>query len=139
MEANTNFPGSPSFDTGNKDSPDTEANPKTWQTGFCECYKDFGTFLKALACPCIVYGKNMLQFHGTGDWVHYCCTYAQNCYCIFGCKFRQNIKKRYRINGDELFDLCVHTFCCSCALAQEKREMNLRGGEYKTTYPVQYL
>ena len=43
------------------------------------------------------------------------------------------------IHGDELFDLCVHTFCCSCALAQEHREMNLRGGEYKITDPVQYL
>ena len=130
IEANGKFPGSPSFDQ-EKQSPSNSPLPsKTWKTGFFQCHKDCCTFLKALVCPCIVYGKNMLKFHGTGDLVQYCCAYIQNCYCLFGCKFRQNLEKKYRIEGDELLDLCAHTFCCSCALAQENREMNLRGGDY---------
>jgi hypothetical protein len=53
-----------------------------------------------------------------------------SCHCFLGCSGRNEIRKRYGIEGDSFMDCCIHTFCVPCALTQEKREIENRGNVF---------
>ncbi|KAL2912482.1 hypothetical protein HK105_208054 [Polyrhizophydium stewartii] len=46
-------------------------------------------------------------------------------YGLFDCfgSNRSTIRAKYNIMGDSCADCCIHTFCATCALTQEKREV----------------
>jgi Cys-rich protein (TIGR01571 family) len=48
--------------------------------------------------------------------------------CLWG-NTRTRIRTRYGIPGDGCTDCMAHLFCCCCALVQEAREIEMRGGE----------
>lgn len=50
------------------------------------------------------------------------------CCCIWA-STRSRIRARYGINGDWCGDCCAMLFCTCCALTQEAREIEMRGGE----------
>ncbi|KAL2912490.1 hypothetical protein HK105_208062 [Polyrhizophydium stewartii] len=45
------------------------------------------------------------------------------CWCCLGGSNRSTIRAKYNIMGDSCADCCIHTFCATCALTQEKREV----------------
>ena len=70
----------------------------------------------------------------SGDWYRRILGYKDDG-CIFHCSARDRVLKLYGIThrSSECQNTCLETyFCAPCALAQERREIVIREGEYNS-------
>jgi len=87
--------------------------------------------LKVCLCPCAAYGEIDNQLNNTG-----CCVPCLKFMCCAPCcgaffihsKTREQIRVKYNLQ-ESCFNDTIATCCClgSCALCQEKRELEARG------------
>ncbi|KAF8891469.1 PLAC8 family-domain-containing protein [Gymnopilus junonius] len=122
---------------------------REWSSDLCAfCDDNLGTCCNALWCPCMVYAGNKARVEyldekdgvlpdeerGTcsGDcWIHGLLTVFTGCVggWVLQIPTRTSIRHRYAIAGDGLDDCCAVMCCCApCALAQERREIELEEG-----------
>lgn len=107
------------------------APPSEWQNSLCGCCDDCGSCIVSFIFPCVQYGQNRALLTN-GSCVGDCICYALLApfalsWCL-GCSERAQVRAKYNIIGGQCDDCCAHFFCTPCALAQEYREMNQRGG-----------
>ncbi|KAF8257531.1 PLAC8 family-domain-containing protein [Lactarius quietus] len=118
---------------------------RDWSFGLFKCTDECGLCCWSTFCPCVVYTKNKqrlrhLQDHGTplpgggGRYTTECSIYG--CLILPGYSWvllignRESIRSRYSIRGGTLDD-CLTTWCCrSCALTQERREIELEENSF---------
>ncbi|KAI8903275.1 hypothetical protein EDD86DRAFT_195822 [Gorgonomyces haynaldii] len=101
-----------------------------WSSGLFDCFGDLSTCLMAFICPCYVYAKNKQVLNGTGtiapDCLLYCGGMEFGCCGVNACigaQTRHDIRKQRNIGGSQAQD-CLTSWCCySCALTQEKHEI----------------
>jgi len=128
---------------GNKNTLNRPYGPdgkRDWSFGLLDCFSACGPCCLATWCPCVVYSKNRqrlhnLQYQGTplpggGE------TYDDQCFINGGLTClglgwvmqidqRTKVRERYGISGSAVGD-CLASCCCpTCALTQERREIEL--------------
>ncbi|KAJ3019998.1 hypothetical protein HKX48_001455 [Thoreauomyces humboldtii] len=104
--------------------------PKDWTYGLFSCCGDIGTCCFAMCFPACAYGKNKQALNKSDGCCGDCCIYAcvgpfAPCIAAGG---RASIRSKYNISGGGCSDLCAHCCCYSCALTQEKREIDAMVG-----------
>ncbi|KAJ3034333.1 hypothetical protein HDV00_005188 [Rhizophlyctis rosea] len=101
--------------------------PKNWAATLFDCFGEGAFCLFAWCCPCCAFGRNRQMLNKTDEWLGDCCVYciAQTfgCWSCIGAGSRAAIRTKYNITGDANHDWLVHCCCTSCALTQEKREI----------------
>ncbi|KAH9276127.1 hypothetical protein BASA83_001400 [Batrachochytrium salamandrivorans] len=100
--------------------------------GLFDCFSDCSTFVLSFCCPCILYGKNQQRAHNKEgcclDACLYCASFSFYLQPVVGWYGRSKIRDATNISNDEtLTDLLTHFCCASCALTQEKRELDAAG------------
>ncbi len=101
---------------------------REWKHEMWKCYEDPLTFIRACICPCVVYAdlREMLEPEQSyfNSLVLYVVTFPMFKHFLLGGAQRVIIRGRFFIHEDEhLGDYCNHLWCYSCALTQEKREL----------------
>ncbi|KAL2912487.1 hypothetical protein HK105_208059 [Polyrhizophydium stewartii] len=103
---------------------------RDWSHGLFSCFSDLPTCLLGFVCPCVVFAQNRQKLNKTDsivpDCLLMCC--AVDCFvcgvvgCI-GASGRGDIRAKAGISGQTATDCLAHWFCTSCALTQEKLEL----------------
>ncbi|KAI0249609.1 PLAC8 family-domain-containing protein [Lactifluus subvellereus] len=128
---------------GNKNALSREVGAdgkREWSFGLFDCFSACGLCCWATWCPCVVYSKNRqrlrnLQYQGAplqGGGERYtdaCCIHGLLTFTGYGWVLqinnRNEIRDRYGIRGDAFGDCLTSWLCRSCALTQERRELEL--------------
>ena len=91
---------------------------------------DCGSCCLSCCCPCIQYGLNVEKLDGSSCAAN-CCLYYLclqiSCCCLVHAGKRTALRARYGLQEDCCNDCCVTWLCACCAIAQEAREMQVRG------------
>ena len=101
-----------------------------WNEDLCGCCNDSSSCCLSCFCPAIQYAYNS-QLIDQSSFCGACCEYLL--LGMFGCdiclrgSLRRRIRYAYGIQSDCCCDCFVHCVCGCCALAQETREIALRG------------
>jgi len=133
---------------GNKNAHDCPIGPdmkRDWSFGLFDCFSRCNDFCWALWCPCVVYSYNRqrlrsLRYQGTPlprgseSLDAHCCIYFAIHFSVHGgfilqIPNRANIRERYDIRGSGVSD-CLSSVCVSCALTQERREVELEENSF---------
>jgi Cys-rich protein (TIGR01571 family) len=79
---------------------------------------------------CIFCAAGTVAQKTRGDYCTDCCLpLLAPVHCCLWASTRTRIRERYNIPGDWCTDCMAMLFCPCCALVQEAREVELRGGE----------
>lgn len=119
--------------------------PQKWSTGLCHCDNgDCGTGWLSFLCPVIKFGQNSSAIDGR-DCCGPCCLASALLAIpkigpfimpLYTSRARSTLRNKYNIDtqccsskvcGIEVDDYFCHLCCMPCSLAQEHREMKLRG------------
>ncbi|KAI9202565.1 uncharacterized protein BJ171DRAFT_513438 [Polychytrium aggregatum] len=99
-----------------------------WDMPLCDCFLAHVKCLGSYIFPCYIDEKHRklrgwetISCAGTSIWF-YCC--QAPCLAI---KLRSQMRKLFGIKGHPFTDCLTHTFCCCCALAQERRQLEVMG------------
>ncbi|XP_021763060.1 cell number regulator 9-like [Chenopodium quinoa] len=112
-----------------------EHQPATsdFTTGLCDCCSDCSSCLLTFCCPCISFGRiaeivdqGSLSCCAAGTFYLVLATFV-GFQWIYSCTYRAKLKAHFGIPESTCEDCCIHFFCQCCALAQEYRELKLRG------------
>ncbi|KAH6582305.1 hypothetical protein BASA60_002068 [Batrachochytrium salamandrivorans] len=100
--------------------------------GLFDCCSDMGTCCVSCFCPCITYGQNQQRSEGKDgccfDAFLYCLAGSVGLYACCGCYGRSRVRVSTNIvNESSVSDCLTHLCCASCALTQEKRELDAVG------------
>jgi Cys-rich protein (TIGR01571 family) len=112
-----------------------------WSTDLCSCFKDCPSAMDAFFCDYCQLSRQYNTYMTGSNTIHWpvcCAAFGAD---VFGVAaigvavgtwalsyvVRNRLRQRYNIMGDELSDLCVAGFCSCCSVAQNYREMSLRG------------
>jgi Cys-rich protein (TIGR01571 family) len=81
-------------------------------------------------CPCSQYAFNAQKIDGS-SWCGSCCLYcvclSVGCHCLIHASKRTTMRYNYGLTESCCCDCCVAYTCSCCALAQEHRELTMRG------------
>eukprot|EP00759_Apiculatamorpha_spiralis_P017669 PhF_6_TR23801/c1_g1_i2/m.33317 len=106
--------------------------PSVWNSGLCQCMKDVPSCLDSIFCyPCILAKQDHILTTGVQgtSWVLCCCApmCGEEAVLMSQISIRGQLRGRYNIIGDPVIDSLAVYCCPPCALAQQTREMALRG------------
>ncbi|XVE85447.1 hypothetical protein DITRI_Ditri17bG0091800 [Diplodiscus trichospermus] len=87
----------------------SSGQPHDWSVGFCDCFSDIKT-----SC-------------GTSGALYTLIVLLTGRGCWLSCFYRTKMRKQYMLKGGGCGDCMLHTFCETCALTQEYRELENRG------------
>lgn len=98
-----------------------KAEERTFQYGLFECSQDPVSLAYAVACPCVLFGKNSEQLGGN-------CLFYGTLHCFTRCVIhgiqRKQLRDEFGIEEGSLSKDCWLTLCCDpCALVQETQEI----------------
>lgn len=112
---------------------------REWNNSLCSCYETPGLTAGACLCPCLVYSSNrsrLTHLSSTGQPVAqpqyvglWCGLYALAPQlagigqAAMQCVARFQTRQRYGIRGNAVEDALIGTFCTTCSLVQEAREL----------------
>eukprot|EP00741_Cyanophora_paradoxa_P012586 tig00020614_g12162.t1 len=112
-----------------------------YRTGLCDCHKDPKLCIMSWCWPQVVMGLTDFKLDKTKKEA-IAITYAMDCcfpcMCtglgwfglgtiMIGTAKRAKIRHTYGIEGDSCKDRCTLCFCTCCAVAQDAREVKMRG------------
>ena len=101
-----------------------------WRVDLCSCCDDCTTCYMSLVCPCVVYANIAQRLDGS-SWCGACTLYSLcfllGCQCLLHASKRTTLRHQYDLQADCCCDCCTVWCCGCCALAQESRELKLRG------------
>ncbi|KAI3517461.1 hypothetical protein L1887_16676 [Cichorium endivia] len=118
-------------DVSTTNSHNGKNDESEWHADLFGCYKEPCLCLKACICPCAILTEiaNLVS-NGKLSRGHACrnlMTYSLFCGCFFyTCCVRRQIRQHFNIKGGSCDDFVTHMICCSCAMVQEWRELELR-------------
>jgi len=113
---------------------------RDWSFDLFDCFADLSTCLLATISPCYIYSRNRqrfthLEMHGlplqerveafNHDCVSHGCLQVVNASFALQAISRFNVRRRYRIRGNEFGDVLASGLCIPCQLVQEHREISL--------------
>ncbi|XVE85446.1 hypothetical protein DITRI_Ditri17bG0091800 [Diplodiscus trichospermus] len=111
----------------------SSGQPHDWSVGFCDCFSDIKTCCLAWWCPCVAFGRiaqiadNGSTSCGTSGALYTLIVLLTGRGCWLSCFYRTKMRKQYMLKGGGCGDCMLHTFCETCALTQEYRELENRG------------
>ncbi|OTA56520.1 PLAC8-domain-containing protein [Hypoxylon sp. EC38] len=106
-----------------------------WQASLCDC-SPCTSCLLGFCLPCILLGQTSERIRDptmqTADMMNSDCMIYTLISCFTGCGWiyalmkRDEIRKRYQIQGSSTSDCCVSYWCPCCALIQQDNEVLIR-------------
>ncbi|GAB7328469.1 hypothetical protein MBLNU13_g00439t1 [Cladosporium sp. NU13] len=126
--------------------------PERWENGLCSnvCGGDCGTCCAAWCCPEFLYGRAAQRLeiypHNSPSEIQ---TFDKHCFfyvlagsvlleCIPTAFKREEMRKRFAIDGDFCEDIAASMFCRPCTLAQMNSEMKSRAAKEQLTKAIGY-
>lgn len=99
-----------------------------WSTGLCDCFNDCGLCCYGWCCTPCLFGENAEKIDGTNcvaaGLIWYLLT-GLGCCCVYHMGKRRTLRQRYGLE-EGCGDCAITTFCASCAICQEARELKIR-------------
>ncbi|KAL7117563.1 hypothetical protein ACP275_03G079200 [Erythranthe tilingii] len=111
-----------------------------WHADLLGCCSEPYLCIKTFVCPCdtlskiasVATGKDISSAEACNDILAY--SLILSC-CCYTCCLRRKLRRTLNIKGGWLDDFLSHLMCCCCALVQEYRELEIRGGLQTWTSP----
>ncbi|TFK35988.1 PLAC8 family-domain-containing protein [Crucibulum laeve] len=123
---------------------------RSWSYSLFGCFNECGICLVALCCPWSVHTRieqrfEHLQHYNASDpenggpfWTRACAAEAlitsMGGGWVLHMLSRREMRQRYSIRGNELWDIFVSFLCGPCELTQEAREIGLEEESYRTQH-----
>ncbi|KID94436.1 putative protein family Cys-rich, partial [Metarhizium majus ARSEF 297] len=113
-----------------------------WENGLCG-WAGCGNCFLSWCCPCIIFGKTAGRIDPDAETKE-CAIFGAihlitGCGCLYNTFKREEIRKRYNIEGSLCGDCCTSYWCMCCALTQQENEVKSREtvtGAYQAQPPM---